>query len=223
MFFFLGWGAFMRQLKGARLAAVIGPMGTGKTLFSTAALLALYNDRRVLGVSTNYPCSYSTAPTLYRRAFALDEAGIVFDSRLSFKSEVLSSFLAMATFTLRKFGNYLFVPTFIETDKRLRAGLRVWRTWALGVRFWSYHWEMGPEEVEERRPGVNFFEGSLWLVNPAHFFGKYDTYFTPGRNLSMTFLSYLVEPHARRSLLEYIAVHDAKREARLLGKTGRRR
>lgn len=207
MYRFLGFSSFFDQLKQVRILNLTGSMGTGKTLFSVALGYHLLREGLVKSAAFNFPVSFGSSPSPRWSYAVIDEAGTLFDARDSFKAKELNKLTASLLFKLRKLGSYIVVPSFIETDRRFRVGLRMWRVWAFGGRLWSYAWELGPEEQAERRPGINYWEGRLYFVNPAEFFGTYDTYFAPGRNLSFEFLSGLlmerdrgVHESARRSI-----------------------
>lgn len=187
-----GWKKFYEQLKQVRILNLTGSMGTGKTLFSVALGYHMLREGLVRSAAFNFPVSFSSAPTPRWSYAVLDEAGILFDARDSFKAKELNKLTASLLFKLRKLGSYVVVPSFIETDKRFRVGLRMWRMWSFGGLLWGYNWELGPEEAEERRPGINFWEGRVYFLNPREFYGTYDTYFAPGRNLSYEFLNGLL-------------------------------
>lgn len=188
MYKFYGWDEFSKALEQARILNFDGMMGTGKTLGATAIAHHMLKQEKVRRAAFNFPCEFGAAPTS-RWCFAvMDEAALVFDGRLSFKDKELTQLVSAMTFTLRKFGSYLVAPSFLVTDKRLRAGVRMRRTHnILNNRLWRYHWEIGPEQMEERKPGLNYFDGILWLLNPRHFYGVYDTYFVPIPQLSKAF------------------------------------
>ena len=205
MYYFLGWNKFFTQLKQARVLNLIGAMGTGKTLFSVALSWHLLRLGYVERAAMNFPCDISSAPTYRYCVSVLDEAALIFDARNAFKSKQLNKLLAALTFKLRKTGSYMLVPSFIDVDRRLRTGVRIYRKTAVNNRLWVYHWEFGPEEPEERRPGLNFFEGSLMLVNPQYFFGTYDTYFVPGPNLSLDFCGRLLSTNYQEDLMSKAA------------------
>lgn len=206
MYAFIGWQKFFDQLKQVRILNLIGPMGTGKTCLGVAIGYHLKRLGYVMTSAFNLPVSFGEHPQARWCYGLLDEAGLLFDARDSFKSRELNRLTGRLLFKLRKDGSYLAVPSFIEVDKRFREGVRIWRVSAFGSRLWFYHWELGPEEAEERRPGINFFEGTFTFVNPRHFFGAYDTYFAPGRSLSYEFLYHLLRENDR-------GVHDAARKA----------
>lgn len=162
-------------------------MGTGKTLLAVAIADKLLSDGYVTRVCSNFPVDIA-GPLQYRNSVALfDEAGTLFDSRQAFKDKALNALSAELTFALRKAGSYFVVPSFLDIDKRFRAGVRIWRTHASSW-LWRYSWQLGPEEPEEQEPGLNFWSGALWLISPGKYWGRYDTYFVPGRNLSLAFL-----------------------------------
>lgn len=187
-FGFLGANKFWKALKASRILNLSGSMGTGKTLLATALGYMSLWETRTIRVATNYPCVFSEAPEPYRTFAVLDEGALVFDSRLSYKDKNLSKILAQLTFDLRKSGSYLVVPSFITVDRRLRTGVRVWRTFAFSNLLWAYHWELGEENPSDRRPGVNYWDGSLWFFNPSYFFDTYSTHFVPGQELSLAFI-----------------------------------
>lgn len=202
----IGWQPFIDQLKQVRILNLTGSMGTGKTLFSVALGYHLLREGLVRSAAFNFPVSFGSAPSPRWNYSVIDEAGTLFDARDSFKKAELNKLTASLLFKLRKLGSYIVVPSFIETDRRFRVGLRMWRMWALRGLLWAYWWELGPEEMEERRPGINYWDGRLYFYKPSHFFGTYDTYFAPGRNLSYEFL--------RGLLLERDAdVHERARKA----------
>lgn len=192
MYRLLGWSPFFEQLKQVRILNLTGAMGTGKTLFSVALGYHMLTQGLVRSAAFNFPVSFGAAPSPRWSYAVLDEAGTLFDARDSFKSKELNKLTASLLFKLRKLGSYVVVPSFIETDRRFRVGIRMWRMWQFGGTLWAYSWEIGPEDTEERRLGINYWEGRLYFVNPREFFGTYDTYFAPGRNLSYDFLSGLL-------------------------------
>lgn len=184
---FIWWSSFYKQLKAARILQVAGAMGTGKTLLAVAIADKLLKDGYVSRVCSNFPVDVA-GELSYRNSVALfDEAGTVFDSRQAFRDKSLNALSAELTFALRKAGSYFVVPSFLDVDKRFRVGVRVWRTHASSW-LWRYAWQLGPEEPEEQQPGLNYWAGALWLLRPARYWGRYDTYFVPGRNLSIAFL-----------------------------------
>ena len=191
-YYFRGFKNFMIALKKARILNLLGHMGTGKTLFATALGYHALRQGYVTRSAFNYPVAFGSAPVQRNCYAVLDEAGRVFDNRLSFKDSGLTKLVADLTYKLRKDGSFIVVPSFINVDKRLRDGVRMHRTWALGAYLWIYHWEIGEENVEERREGINYEEGVLWFFNPKAFFGVYDTYFQPSQNLSKAFLGGLL-------------------------------
>jgi hypothetical protein len=188
MYRFVRWGKFQEWLRQVRILNLIGAMGTGKTLLASAVGYELLRRGLVDRVATNYPFGPSAAPSPRFTYAVYDEAGVVFDNRMAFKDKRLNEMSSGLIFGLRKAGSYFVVPSFLEVDKRFRSGMRMWRRFAIGKWLWIYQWEVGEEDAELRRPDVNYWTGSLWFVHPAHFFGTFDTYFVPGRALSIAFL-----------------------------------
>jgi len=197
---FFGFSDFAKALKKARILNLLGHMGTGKTLFATGLGYHMLKEGYVTRSAFNYPCAFSSAPEKDNCYAVLDEAGRVFDNRLAFKSQALTKLAADLTYKLRKDGSYLVVPSFIDVDKRLRNGVRMYRVWALANVLWKYHWEIGEEDEEKRRPGVNYEEGFLWFFNPRTWFNVYCTYFQPPPNMSRAFLSGLLGENAMMPL-----------------------
>lgn len=183
----IGWKPFYKHLKNTRLLWLAGQKGTGKSLLSVALSYRLLQERRVLKAAFNFPVSFGKSPSMRWCVSTIDEGGLAFDNRISYKDKELSSLLARSTALLRKRGSYMFVPSVNPPDKRLRDGLRLWRV--RGTKYlWIYYWELGPEDQQERRAGINYFEGRLFFVNPPAFYGVYDTYFEPEDNVTMAFI-----------------------------------
>jgi hypothetical protein len=193
MYAFFGWSGFYRNWGDIRLLNITGHMGTGKTLLSVALGFELLRRGLVERFSSNFPCCLSKAPARRYCAAVLDEGAQLFDARDSYKNKALNELSRGITARLRKDGSYLMAPSFIDIDKRFRDGMRVWRVLKV-ARFWFYSWEYGPEEVEERRTGLNgnYDCGKLILFNPSHFFGWYDTWFWPSPDLSQAFVGELL-------------------------------
>lgn len=192
---------FFRDFVNARQVYVMGNKGTGKTLFSVALGYHLLSNSWVSSVVSNFPCSLSSAviPPLSSCYLVLDEVGQYLDSRLSYRSKELTLLLAGATVNLRKTGNYLALPTFIEGDSRMRAGsIRVFRRRAVGSFLWLYQCDYGTEDTQDRRPGVNWFSYPLLLFFPSRYFALYDTSFVASGSLPydlMQAVSAVGSPH----------------------------
>lgn len=187
-YWFIGLNSFMKAARLCRIINLKGSMGTGKTLLSTILAYEFVSQGYVNQAAMNYPCCFSTAPAPKKCFNVMDEAALVFDERLTFRDKVLTKAAALLTYKLRKTGSYLLVPSFVGVDKRFRNGMRMHRFLAFGKFVWGFHWEYG-EEDPMLRDGTNFFTGKLFLFNPGTAFGLYDTYFSPGPNLSKAFLS----------------------------------
>jgi hypothetical protein len=194
MYRWFNFRKFAENLRQTRLVNISGGMGTGKTLFAVAVGYEMLKRGYVNSVTSNFPVEFAAAPDAEKCFAIFDEASVVFDGRTSFKKTDLNDMSRDATVALRKKGSYMATPSFIEVDKRFRNGMRLWRTWSSKNRLWLYRWEIGPEEKEEQRKGQNYWDGWLALLNPAHFFGCYDTIYFPGRNLSMAWLERLLLP-----------------------------
>lgn len=190
-YFFLGWRPFVKHLKLARILNLTGFQGTGKTLFATALGYHLLHEWHVERAAFNFPVSFGDAPQRLQCFYALDEIGVLFDNRFSAKKQTASTLLARVTYNLRKNGCIIAAPSFLAVDKRLRAGMRISRIRSIGSTAWQYHWEMGEEDALLRRPGINYMEGSLWLLNPRFFFGVYDTHYDPPAPVTARFLASL--------------------------------
>lgn len=196
-FWFFGWGAFQKSLRASRVVLLLGDFGTGKTLFSVALGYYLLLHQYVERAAFNFPCSFGSPPIKRRTYFVVDEGGRLFDNRTAYTNKELNQISADMTWDLRKEGSYVLMPSYLDTDKRFRKGLRVWRSFPPGDllrpnfferNFWVYVWERGEEEVELRQPGVNYWSGKLVLVRPGAFFGSYDTYFKPSMPLLRDFV-----------------------------------
>jgi hypothetical protein len=164
-------------------------MGTGKTLASVALSYHMLREYRVQAASFNFPVSFGVAPHYKHTVATVDEAGVFFDNRVSYKDKELSKTLAELSAFLRKRGSYVIAPSYITVDKRLRNGLRLYRIANIANIFWVYHYEEGPEDLMEQRPGINYHEGRLILVNPRFFFNVYDTYRQPTLEDTTQFIS----------------------------------
>lgn len=192
MYKFLNFGKFQEYLSMTRILNLTGSMGSGKTLLGVAMGYEFLRRGFVQRAAFNFPCSFGSAPAPRWSYNVYDEAGVVFDNRMAFKNRDLNEMSAGLTFGLRKAGSYFVVPSFLEVDKRFRTGMRMWRTLAIRNLFWFYVWEVGPEDMEEQKPGRNYWSSWFMFFNPAHFFNTYDTFFVPGRNLSIAFLKDLL-------------------------------
>lgn len=192
-YYFLGASEFLDRLRTVRIMLLMGSLRSGKTLFSVAMGYHLLSNGNVCRAAFNFPVSFGDAPFPRWTYAVIDEAGVAFDKRESFKQQLANKFTRESTFRLGKLGSYLVIPTFLESDKRFRVGMRVWRVKKFADLLWLYTWELGPEAKEDRRLDINYWTGRLWFVNPRAFFGVYDTYFTPWPNLTLDFLSHFIE------------------------------
>lgn len=172
----------------------MGAMGTGKTLASVALSYQMLRDYRVLSASFNFPVSFASSVGYKHQVGTMDEGGVFFDNRLAYKDKALTQRLAELTAFLRKRGSYFIVPSYIAVDKRLRNGMRLYRTHNVGNLLWVYHWEQGEENSEEQRKGLNYWEGTLALYNPRFFFNTYDTYYAPSSHSTMEYALKFVTP-----------------------------
>jgi hypothetical protein len=189
---FLGFGRFVKYLRMVRLLLLMGSLRSGKTLMSVALGYEFLRRGYVANASFNFPVYFSGEPYPRWTYSVLDEAGIAFEDRTSFKDSAKNKLTAESTVRLGKLGSYLVIPSFLGADKRFRRGMRMWRKNQLGNYVWIYSWELGPEDKEEQRLNINYFVGTLWLLNPSFFFNSYCTYFFPWPNLSLDFLSKVV-------------------------------
>jgi len=173
---FGGFDSFMSKFKEARALFVGGMKGTGKTLFSVALSYEMLRLRYVAFTAFNFPvCKALSFPPVKNQCIAtIDEAGVFFDARFTYRDKVLSAFVTESTSFLRKDGSFMIIPSYSVPDVRLRSDMRIHRLRALPFS-WFYRWESGEEDVTLRKPGVNFYTGTLVLFNPAKFFGTYDT------------------------------------------------
>lgn len=196
---FLGWSNFVDHLNTDGLCLLLGSKGTGKTLTATAMGYHLLRLGQALSFSCNYPCTFASAPSKRWTVGVLDEAGLVFDSRFTYRDKAKSLLSARSTAFLRKDGSYLFVASVVTPDKQLRAGVRMYRVFpsvnskSFWNRYlWLFRWERGPEDRMEQKKNLNYFSGFLALLNPAYFFGTYDTYFAPSPELTVDYLTQFV-------------------------------
>lgn len=194
MYRFIFFKKWFNMAKQTRIINLQGQMGSGKTLLSVALGYHFLREGYVERFSSNFPVGFAAEPMPRWSFNVMDEAGVFFDNRSAFKDKSLNQMTAGLTFGLRKAGSYLIFPSFLGADKRFRAGLRMWRTWSFGNRLWIYHWEVGEETTEERREGVNYWQGRLVLVGPSHFFNVYDTYYKPIANMTLDWARKLMVP-----------------------------
>ena len=193
MYSFLGFPKFIKHLRQARILLLSGAMGTGKTLLSVALGHHLLQGEYVSSAAYNFPVVHGGVPARRYCYAAIDEAGVFFDARVAWKKKELNELSAKLVAFLRKHGSYLVIPSYLTPDARFRKGLRMWRRSTITKYLWVYQWELGPEETEERRPGINFWEGQLVFFNPPYFYGQYDTYFEPWNELTFAFIKELNE------------------------------
>ena len=190
-----GFEKFMEQFINARLLFLKGQKGTGKTLFATALGYHLLKEAYAVNAAFNYPCSFAGYPAYNQTYGVVDEAGVFFDARSAYKDKDVTAFISEATTFLRKRGSFLVIPSYNPPDKRLRSGMRMFR-WKVTKRMWFYQWEIGPEEVNARTHGVDYFRGRLVLFNPQFFYGVYDTYFEPPELLTLRWIKdFLTRPY----------------------------
>lgn len=189
MYKIIGWDKLLDSIRKTRIVFLSGDQGTGKTLFSVALGYHMALTGYVRSCAYNFPVSFSHAPEPRNEFIGCDEAGLLFDSRSSFKMAHVSAFMTASIFNLRKRGSYVVVPSFIDVDKRLRGGTRIYRTKTMFKnRLWIYTWERGEEDVSLQVRGRNFWTGVFALYNPAFFFGSYDTYYAPPLYHTIRFL-----------------------------------
>lgn len=178
---FIGWNRFWYRFKDARILLLSGFLGTGKTLTSVALGYHLLRYGVVDSVCYPFPCAWNSAPQPMATLCGLDEAGRVFDNRISYKDKTLSQMLADSTVFLRKHSSYLVASTYLDSDKRLRKGMRMRRLRTVGNLVWIFQWEMGPEDIDlrDRANHPDWDEGVLIFLRPSAFFGCYDTKYPP--------------------------------------------
>lgn len=189
----IGWDAFFTRLSESRICLISGPMGTGKTLMSVAITYELLKRRNIRSFTANFPCQLASPVHHRRHALIVDEAGVHFNSRLSYKDKSATLALTGLTAYLRKGENYVITPTYLSTDAMLRRGLRVWRTVKIPRIGWLYFWESGEEDTAARKLNDNYWRGRLILRRPSVLFGAYDTYFQPGPNLTAELIRQFAE------------------------------
>lgn len=187
-----GWPKLLDSIRKSRIVFLSGDQGTGKTLFSVALGYHMKATGYVKYAAYNLPVSFSDYPHVRNDYIGVDEAGLLFDSRSSFKMNHISSFMTASIYNLRKRGSYIVAPSFVQVDKRLRDGTRIFRTGTIGKKLlWRYQWERGNEDAATRiegGPKPDYWTGRFWLVNPAYFYGVYDTYYAPPIYHTLRFL-----------------------------------
>ncbi|HEY9758880.1 MAG TPA: hypothetical protein V6C97_27170 [Oculatellaceae cyanobacterium] len=174
----IGWSEFRNYLGLYRVAAIIGRLGSGKTLLSVAIAHRLMLEHSVLRVWCNFPVGLEARelpdnleeldkPTIKAlmsdNVFLLDEAWDFADSRKS--ANDYSGYGAY----VRKLRSYFIGASVYPPDKRMRA-ITVNRVMSVvGLGWWVYQYLLFD----------NSTKGMLILTNPAEYFGTYDTDWIP--------------------------------------------
>lgn len=178
--FLFGGHALMRHLKTARVLLLGGPLRTGKTLFATAFSYWMLQNNLVDYAVGNYPCDWFSAPYPRRSLWLMDEAGILFDKRTSYKDNFLNDLSLDVTSYLGKRQNYLFLASHAEVDKRFERGVYMVRVLET-PRLWLYAYRYAPSRGRKVR-------GFCSILNPSFWFGTYDTEYEPPRELTIDML-----------------------------------
>lgn len=194
---FLFADGFFAALEHTRLLYIMGGQGAGKTLLTMAVGLNLFQNRLVEHFCYNFPCSlpYSEPTDGKRTYYIFDEAGRFFDARFAFKEKERTELLMESMFSLRKRGSYLAFPSFLDVDAKIRrSSVRVWSTFKRKSVIW-YNWEIGDNDKDSVQSGA-FKGGMFFLLNPAAFYGSYDTWYIPSSVQLAEFAQKMVA-HAR--------------------------
>lgn len=165
------WGdTFLRWVQFNRVVMIRGRLGGGKTLLAVALAEWLLRKGVVDRVWANFPCKLATpVQDLFNTCIILDEAWQWLDYRVVRKN-VSHSYAAF----LRKVNAFLLLPSVRALVSEV-SDLRVYRFLDLthiGIPVWIYRavWFLDRDDVER-----TFF----FLINPARYFGLYDTKFIP--------------------------------------------
>jgi len=159
-----------------RLIQITGRYGGGKTALAVHWARRLSSDGHIAYVCANIPLALPVVAEYTERPRELNYVAYIIDEGWQYLGlDATPKSIKTELAYLRKFGNFIFLPSVIPLTKHLIGFPVITFTFSLsrvvGVHWWIYYWSVGT--------GRRATAGYWWWMNPQTTWGQYDSAYLP--------------------------------------------